>query len=368
MKILQLVSSLGVGGAEKFVFDLSVQLSKSGENVYILPLDHAADVGKCSEYEKRLIEQLELNGVNVLKPNVKGRKNVLLVLYNLYKVVSSIKPDIVHSHLFIWSFILSLLPIKTPHIFTQHTGRLKFSFVHKYWLKKRITTYIAISSATENSIIESVGNNNKRIELIYNGVDLESFKNINRINKKTHVASDTTFLMISRLTNVKNHDLVIKSADIIRRRGYQNFKVIIVGEGEEYVRLLSLVDDFSLHSHIQFVGVKSNVSPYYHYTNVYLLPSKMEGLSISLIEALATGINIIATDVGGNKEILDDGKLGMLISPNSLDELVSAMIFYINSDFSKNIVNENHLSKFTINSSCYSHLKLYKNILNEKNN
>lgn len=356
MKILQLVSSLGIGGAEKFVVDISIALQRQGNNVDIVVLDRAEDIGKSNSYEQLMIDKLICSGVSVnfMKS---GRKNLLRSYLNLYQLVNKIKPDVIHSHLLIWSLLLSFLPKQYKVIFTQHTNRLKLAIMHKYWLRYRIDHYISICDEVNKVCLQLCGQS--RVTKVINGIDFTSIKPKDKIlidsKKNKH-----KFINVARLEPEKNISLLIKASHFLIGKGL-DFQVIIVGDGSLIENLKKEVLDLNLTETVTFLGARNDVPELLYSSDSFVLTSFYEGFSISLIEALATGLNVIATDVGGNGELLQHGKFGQLILSDDVLSLSNAMENSINNlSYSNNREERDlYLEQLSVESCAKKHVQIY---------
>ncbi len=355
MKIIQLVSSLGIGGAEKFVVDLSTALQSQGCSVDVIVLDRAVDVGKSTSYEEMMVNKLRDTGINV-HFNKSGRKSLLRSCLNLYQLVNKINPDVIHSHLLIWSLLLSFFPKKYKVIFTQHTNRLKNAKIHKYWLRYKIDHYISICDEVNKACRLLV--DQSRVTKVINGIDFSGIK-----QKKHSIYGSNNkhkFITVARLEPVKNLSLLIKATHILVNRGF-DFQVVIVGDGSSISSLQKEVLDLNLAGTVEFLGSRNDVPELLQSSDSFVLTSFYEGFSIALIEALATGLNIIATDVGGNIELLQHGKFGQLILSDDVLSLSNAMENLINNLCHSNDYEERdlYLEQLGIKSCAKKHIQIY---------
>lgn len=360
MKIIQCVSSLGIGGAEKFVIDLSIELAKNNE-VTLFVFDRARDIGKDINYETLQYEMLINNNVNVEYVGYNARKNPLKVVFFLYSKIRKYKPEVIHSHLFWWSLFIAINPfIKGKHIYTQHTNKLMRKVWHKYFLKRRIDAYVSICHDAYDDFLNEI--DEKKIFLINNGVDISKFTYLSR------VVSKNRFLMVSRLSIEKNHELVLRVlAKLENKYGNNKFSLDIIGDGPLKNKLVELKNDLGL-STVMFLGTRNDIHEQLICHDCFLLPSKFEGLSISLIEALSSGIEIVASNVGGNKDIIDSHLLGYLIESDDfsslydvLDEIIKDNL--IRNDEYKKILVEEKIDKLSIKNSAINHVKLYRGLI-----
>ena len=363
MKILQLVSSFGIGGAEKFVAELSVELKQQGHDITVLVLDRAIDVGKDPDYEANLIKYLNDNGITVIHVGDKARKRPFAILSTLNKTISDFQPDVIHSHLLIWTVFLSTFWRKRKHVFTQHMNMLKLPFIHRFFVRGSVKRYISICDDAMISMKKHL--NAYKVVKLVNGISLDKFTQIERKIR----ASDVNFVTVSRLSDEKNHDLIIDAAyKLVNYHEKTNFLINIVGEGPLLNELKAKIARLSLESFFIFHGVRKDIPSVLASNDVFLLPSKDEGFSIALIEALIARISIIASNVGANHEILLDGKYGQLVEKNNCDSLVGAMLQEIEGKLTYQYDTDefqSHLQSLSITTCASNHVELYQLVCSE---
>lgn len=365
MKIVHLVSSLGIGGAEKFVIDLCVEQSKSDYNVVLLVLDRAENVGKSSSYESSMLNYLIVNGIKVCFAPDKGRKNVIKTFIWLKSIMNELKPSIVHSHLLIWSLFLTFTSKGYKSIFTQHTFLLRFPYLYKIYLDRFIDCYIAICDPAFESITNYVDKN--KVIKIWNGVNLNNFT----VTRKKE-SKPVKLITVSRLDSNKNHQLILRAiADIKKRNTSLDIVYDVVGGGPNEMHIRSLADELNINDCVNFLGVREDIPYLLSQSDIFLLVSRREGFSISLIEALSSRIKIIASDVGGNKEVLLNGKLGKLFKDNDLDELIFSLeSYFLNEghegheghEGNEKLLND-HLNNLSMKECSKNHIFLYDSLL-----
>ncbi|HEY4499594.1 MAG TPA: glycosyltransferase family 4 protein [Candidatus Paceibacterota bacterium] len=157
------------------------------------------------------------------------------------------------------------------------------------------------------------------IEIVPNGVDWERFQiivreeKISELKQRLGITDEYVILTTSRLVHKNGTDILIRAMQLLRRN-LPNVKCVIVGDGPERNQLSDLTQKLKLESNIQFVGqVPQKEIPYYfQITDVFIRPSRSEGLGSSFLEAMAAGIPIVATPVGGIVDFLKDGETGFV--------------------------------------------------------
>jgi glycosyltransferase involved in cell wall biosynthesis len=132
---------------------------------------------------------------------------------------------------------------------------------------------------------------------------------------------------VGRLDPIKNYDLLLKAFDKINSKN--KIRLIIVGDGPERKHLENLKNKLSCRDRIVFMGERKNLNEILRWLDIFVLPSKNEGMSNTILEAMATGLPVIATKVGGNPELVSNNITGLLISNGDVEELRQAITYYL---------------------------------------
>ena len=173
-----------------------------------------------------------------------------------------------------------------------------------------------------------------------------------KLIKKYKLEGKKIILTVARLASTekyKGYDKVIKALPKIIKK-VPNIKYLIVGEGDDLLRLKNLVKNLDLEDYIIFCGFipNKNLVDYYNLCDVFVMPSKGEGFGIVFLEALACGKPVIAGNKDGSCDALLNGKLGVLIDPDNIKEIENAIIMVLNKEISKELLDSNYLRKKVI--------------------
>lgn len=364
MIILQIINSLGNGGAEKLVVEISNELV----------INNRVTICSLRPIEEKMLAKHKIDEkINLVSLN-KNDGFSPYIYYQLYRLFKSQKPNIIHFHLDATiKYIIPLIPLfrKIKFIHTIHSdlnsekkiiySKLKYL---KFFTKK--IAFVCIS----NSIYKDFQINYPflRFFLIENGIkklrissEYDSTKievNNLKFNEKTKV-----FLTIGRIDENKNHLLIINS---FKKLVNKNIICLIIGddpsENKEYfLHLKSLCSE-----NTYFLGSKNNIADYLSLANCFIISSKNEGLPITAIEALSFGLPIITTDSGGLKDIVENEKGGFILKNINSDELIKSIDHFLLLDETQiTNIKKFNINKFeqlySINRCCNSHLKLYNN-------
>ncbi|MEM4643509.1 MAG: glycosyltransferase, partial [Candidatus Bathyarchaeia archaeon] len=198
---------------------------------------------------------------------------------------------------------------------------------------------IVVSKATMRYVMR-LGANPNKIRLIYNGVDLNRFKPAivpkEQIRKELGLPADKFIVLTVRRLVYKNGiDYLLEAARIAVEKN-QRMLFIVAGSGPDREKIRAKVMEYDLNRHFSLLGfVPDELLPkYYHASDVFALPSKSgEGMPLVLLEAMACALPVVATDVGGTSEIIND-KCGKLVPPNDAETFARALVEFSNGDLS----------------------------------
>ena len=259
-------------------------------------------------------------------------------LWDLVSIVKSRKINLIHSHEFTMNFYGSLVSVVTgvPIIATVHgknyygekrRRRLSYRFVSK------TARMVAVSNDIAKFLVEEIGIFRDNITTIHNGIrtDLYYKDNDARRQQRSELGlSDNEFLIgtVGSLYPVKGHTYLLKAIAIIKK-SIPNVKAIIVGKGYLLGKLKEEASSLNLNSDIQFLGFREDIPKLIQSMDVFVLSSLSEGHPLSLLEAMASQIPVVVTDVGGLKEVVEDGRNGCIVSPNNPQALADKIIMLL---------------------------------------
>lgn len=241
------------------------------------------------------------------------------------------------------------------------------------YLLKKMDCLVAVSKAGGNDFKE-IGYPESRIMYIPNGVEIAN-------HEKTRYGQVKYVISTARLSKEKGIDILLRAwAEVIRRE--KGLKLVILGRGPLESELKRLSEFLGVVASVEFPGVVHNVERYLSDADLFVLPSRNEGLSNALLEAMSHGIPCIATTVGGNSELLEPedeeilpgsyvvGKNGVLIRPDDVKGLSEAIFFLLRNEKvreavgmrSRKVIKEN----YSIDSIAHKYIALYQRMLNER--
>lgn len=200
-------------------------------------------------------------------------------------------------------------------------SRLKYNFPDKY---------ITVSKAIKDILIRDAIPPEK-ITAVYSGVDLKNYKNIesdyllNEFGMLPDLKNKVKLVNVAALTDQKDHATLIKAMAIIIKR-FNNFILFIAGSGELKDSLIKLRDSLGLGDNIIFTGFRDDALNLIDFGDIFIMSSRLEGLGTSIIDAMALGKPVIATDTGGIPELIRNAENGILVEKENPDALAKAVI------------------------------------------
>jgi glycosyltransferase involved in cell wall biosynthesis len=203
-------------------------------------------------------------------------------------------------------------------------------------LSLRTHKLYAVADYLREYYIRVVGISARRIDTIYNGVDVEVYAPWNRdVRREEKVklgfpAGKILIGAVGTLYWVKDPETFLKAASLVLRKR-DDVSFLWIGEGPLKSTLQELARELGVEGKVVFLGSRDDVSSILATLDVFVLPSLIEGLSYSILEAMATGLPVVATDVGGNSELIRDGETGYLI-PTKKPEILADILLRLVSE------------------------------------
>ncbi len=358
INVMQVMPQFGLAGAETMCEALCYELLKTEQvNLTVVSLYN---------FHSAITERLEQKGIEVVYLDKKRGLDLSLV-GKLAKLMKQRKIQVVHTHLYVMQYaipaaVLAGVPgrVHTVHnIATKEveSGRRKLA---KLFYRFNHVVPVAISPIVQDTIIEEYHIPAEKIPMVYNGSDLS------KCQSKDGYAVDGSFrfLHIGRLLPVKNQALILQAVKALKDRNL-DICAEFIGGGEKEQEYRAMVQDLELGDVATFHGLKADVHPYLHQADCFLLPSVYEGMPITLIEAMGTGLPIVASRVGGIPDMIEDGVSGLLIEPE-LESLVSAMERIITDSELRARIGQAAKSRskmFSASNMCENYMEVYRSSL-----
>jgi glycosyltransferase involved in cell wall biosynthesis len=165
----------------------------------------------------------------------------------------------------------------------------------------------------------------EKITVIPNGIDASAFSpKLSRPAGWPQISPVPVIGAVGRLSPEKGQALLLEALSILRQQG-KPFHAIMIGEGASRAELFQKTRDLQLEGQVSWVGKQTNIGEWLPFLDIFVLPSHWEGISLALLEAMAAGLPVVATRVGGNPEVVMEGTTGLLTQPNDPLQLADAI-------------------------------------------
>jgi len=216
-------------------------------------------------------------------------------------------------------------------IHTEHSQLLaerRHLSLYKLIMRMLVTRVITVSRDLENHLATTFSIDRSRISVIPNGIDVKRFDGVRdtrNLREELGIPETARIIgTIGRLTEQKGMEYLIRAyADCIER--HPDLALVIVGSGEERENLGLLANNLGVKNGVIFAGIREDIPELLQIFEIFVLPSIWEGQPLAIMEAMAAGKSIVASNVGGNAEILRQGELGMLAEPRNAGSLANAI-------------------------------------------
>ena len=321
-KIVWWIDHLGFGGTQKFLTTTVLELAPFVESQAVVVVNNVVD----SNLRKMLLEsKIEIRIIG--KFGLFG----LFGLFTTWIWLSIRRFDVAVTLLYysdILGTILSSLAgvgkiISSQRSSNKHYGKGQIKLI-RFCLES--VDSIVLNSESSRSDIERYIPIGKRLCVIPNGIDCLKYGNSyvhTNVRDELDLDSDSVLLgYVGRLSEEKGVDLLIDSISMLDR---PRVRVLLIGEGPAKENLMAQIQNLGLGSQIHVLGHRRDVPSLLKQFNIYIQPSRFEGMPLAVLEAMASGCAVVASAVDGIRDIVVDGKTGWLVSTERPEEFAMAI-------------------------------------------
>lgn len=322
IKIIHLITGLGIGGAEAALRDLVLGIDR----------DRFESVVVSIQSKREIADQIEPAGIRVIYLN--GVPSNGFGFFSLIKVLRDEKPDMLHTQLFHADIMGRLVGfmMRVPKIIST-LQNVTFGGRLREWLlvltRGMVDEYVAVSKIVLDHTIKLGIARKEKSHVIYNAVDVEKYKPVeNRAELRNKLGIDVTKKIIvstGRLIEQKGFPYLMEAMrSLYTEKRMQDIQLIILGEGCDRSQLEHIQKSFPKDL-VVLAGAVLNVVEYLQAADIFVMSSVWEGCSVALIEAGAVGLPVVATPVGVAPELIVDSHNGILVPIRDTDALVHAL-------------------------------------------
>ena len=318
VNILYLLTSFSIGGAEKVVARTVRKLSPAKYNITVAALKKGSG---------RLISELEASNVSAIDLGMRFKYDIT-VIWKLYSLLKRERIDLIYAYLFHPIFLSRIIGriAKIPIILSSERVTSDAENLLRLKLNKLTCKYsdkITTVSQTVYKSYKVIGIPESKLLTIYNGIEVDRFicKAFQRRTNNSYIIGCT-----GRLHSKNGYKYLIEAANILRNF---NLRYRFIGDGEEMIALKQQVAKMKLDNRIEFLGYRSDIPEQLTTLDIYVQPSIYEGMPNSVLEAMASGLPVIATNVGGTPEVVIDNQTGFLIPPKDPSAIAEKIMYII---------------------------------------
>lgn len=344
--VVHIIYALGTGGLENGLVNIINRAPKYRHAIICLT---TAD-----EFASRITAE----GVEVIELHKKPGLD-LGVFVRLFRVLKRLKPSIVHTRNLasLEMQVVTLLFPRMKRVHGEH-GRdvhdldgsnKKYNFMRRCF-QPFIHRYIAVSQDLSEWLKHTVGLPERKVTQIYNGVDANRFS-------RTHTSSiqpegfpdnfrrsDLLIVgTVGRLAEVKNQQFLVAAFAALLKQYPEhanNLRLLLVGDGPSRTKIEDQIAELGIADYVWLAGDRTDIPALLQVMDIFVLPSLGEGISNTILEAKATGIPVVATQVGGNPELIQDGNNGRLVPVNDVKALSAVLKEMIDNEPLRNAMAE----------------------------
>ena len=371
--IAHIIYALGTGGMENGLVNIINRIPPEKFRHVIICLTKADDFS----------QRIQVEGVRIIELDMKPGHD-LGIYWRVWKTLRTLKPDIVHTRNLasLEMQVMSFLSSSAKRVHGEHGRDIydlegknkKYNMLRKL-VRPFIHHYVAVSRDLEHWLVSTINVDSWKIEQIYNGVDQAVFGEQHSrpaLDMSEGFFSENMLVIgtVGRLAEVKDQGTLIEALNIIFLSAPElrnKLKLMIVGDGPLKNFLQQKIESYQLQDSVWLAGDRNNVPDFLSQMNIFVLPSLGEGVSNTILEAMATGLPIIATNVGGNPELVHEAENGLLISVGDPNSLADAIINLINDPNLRNRMGKASLNRirndFSWDNTVNRYMALYDSLL-----
>lgn len=307
LRVMQVVYSFAIGGSEMVARDIALGLVKAGWPAGVCAL----------EYDGPLRAELGARGVDTVVIDKRGGEFVG-PMFRLWKAFRAFRPDVVHTHhlyelFYAWPGALlgGARIIHTEHEFhSLQDGRAQRRLRRLSAMCHGVT---AVNEDTAAYLRDEVGIPGRKVVTIGNGIDVDRFQGCGDVRASLGIDPSCPVVgMVARLEAPKNHPLLLRAFARVMGQ-FPEARLLLVGDGRRREELEGLAMSLGIRDRALFVGARRDLPELLASMDVVALISDREGLPVAMLEAMAAGRPVVATDVGGIGAVVRPGATGLLV-------------------------------------------------------
>lgn len=367
--VLHIISRLPIGGVENQLLTILKKYDEGKLHPLVCSLSDKGEIGK----------EIEDLGIEVIPLNKLKHRFDWTIVKEIYQLIKKRDIKIVRTHQYhanLYGRIAAWLARVPCIVASVHNIYTRDRKLHRRTINKFLSRFtdkvVAVSEIVKKDILKYDGLAEDKITVIYNGIDIGKFTNINAsgIRSEYGISADIPVVgTVGRLTPQKGQRCLIEAIWKIKNK-FPQIMLFIVGDGPIREELRVYAKTLGIDNNIIFTGLRRDIPALLASMDIFIFPSLWEGLPNALIEAMAAGKPIIATDIPPVREVLSSGEIGILVPPNNSDAIADSIEFLLHDEtLAENLrtaARDRAFSSFNIDTTVNQYTDLFTNILRKK--
>ncbi len=323
LEVCHIVNSLEVGGLETLVVQMAQKAPAATHIVSLSP-------------ENPLATRLDSGDLETTALEASASRGVVGSVMALARRLRHVAPDVAHLHNFVPQFYgapaarLAGVPIVVSTKHGPACPRVKGSFALAGFLYRLSDTIVAVGGDVRQTLLETYGLRPNEVEVITNGVDAGKFRPADSAaevqkDKRLGIDGRPVIGTVCRLSAEKGISTLLDAFCSVNDH-LPSPRLVVVGDGPQREVCENKAENLEIEESVRFLGGRDDVEEIYPLMDIYVQPSYTEGISLTLLEASASALPVVACNVGGNPEIVVDGETGLLVPPRDSDAIAQAVL------------------------------------------
>jgi glycosyltransferase involved in cell wall biosynthesis len=364
MRIVHVINSFEVGGMETMILALAKYQQSQGHEVSVIAI-----FGRNELFQ--VAQSMGFSPQSAMKRPGSDFVSTIRILRRYFKAK---RAEVVHSHNLVPHYFAAIACLglratllNTRHDMGQHYSSKQGDFLYRFAMK-RADYGVAVCEAARVEFVKKNAISESKSRTVVNGIDLSNYadktpQHKSQLLESLGVSGDVVvFGNVGRVNPVKDHRTMLTAFERCLNVGL-NAILVIVGNGPAFDSVRQAVTELGIEDSVFFLGQRSDIPEVLKGFDVFLQSSLTEGYSLALVEASISGLPIIATNVGGNAEIITDGENGCLVAARDVDAYAGAMKVLGESEALRQLYGKNASRWARANGSVHTmydrYLKLY---------
>lgn len=328
MKVVHIIDDLGLGGAQRQLVALLKGMPRDRVEIHLIALSDK----KCA-YENAVRDL----GIPLTIIDQSGKWS-WGAFWGVRKKLIELQPDIIHTWLFTADFYGRVAAFSVG--FRNIISAMRNTVDDMPWHYRIVSQLLSLGTkritvnadAIRYDLVNAMGISNSKIRTIYNGIDLEEFdapQSNGRYREEWQIPSNGKVIaMAARMAAQKDYFTFLRAAQMVKKE-FPKAYFLLIGDGPLRPEIEERVKALGLEACVRLLGARRDVWSILKHVDICVLASHFEGCSNSVMEAMAAGKPVIATNVGGNSELISDGESGWVVPPQNFDAMANALLLLL---------------------------------------